>query len=326
MLNLRRTCRPFRRQANWEANCQRRLAADIPVFDSNNEKIVYTISEQDVPVRYVVPADQTATLTADATVDVSFENVLKKFTVEVTKEDAENAAAQGNATLSGAVYGIYENGELVDTYTTDESGSFVTDEYLCGENWTICEITPSEGYLLDPTVYEVGAEPQNFTISRNSMEITVYESSVKGKISIIKHSDDGRRTAAGDRCLLHFVQAATDILQVNFMLNLQRTCLPFRRQANWEAIASGGSPPQTKMLPYGIYVVHQTAGWENTEWMDDFEVNICENEKDYFYIINDAVLTSHVKIVKKGGEPPLVNVAFCTSCKRQPIFYRSILC
>ena len=67
---------------------------------------------------------------------------------------------------------------------------------------------------------------------------------------------------------------------------------------------------QTKMLPYGIYVVHQTAGWENTEWMEDFEVNVCENEKDYFYIINDAVLTSHVKIVKKGGEPPLVIVAF----------------
>ena len=80
------------------------------------------------------------------------------------------------------------------------------------------------------------------------------------------------------------------------------------------------------MLPYGIYVVHQTAGWENTEWMDDFEVNICENEKDYFYIINDAVLTSHVKIVKKGGEPPPVRYFLCTSCKRQPIFYRSILC
>jgi len=100
----------------------------------------------------------------------------------------------------------------------------------------------------------------------------------------------------------------------------------FAPMVHWEAIASGGSPPQTKMLPYGIYVVHQTAGWENTEWMDDFEVNVCENEKDYFYIINDAVLTSHVKIVKKGGEPPLVIVAFCTSCKRQPIFYRSILC
>jgi len=118
-----------------------------------------------VPVRYVVPADQTATLTADATVDVSFENVLKKFTVEVTKEDAENAAAQGNATLSGAVYGIYENGELVDTYTTDESGSFVTGEYLCGENWTICEISPSEGYLLDPTVYEV-VQSRSIILSR----------------------------------------------------------------------------------------------------------------------------------------------------------------
>ena len=61
------------------------ILSDIPVYDSNNEKIVYTISEKNVPIKYVVPADQTATLTADATTTKTFQNVLKKFTAEVVK-------------------------------------------------------------------------------------------------------------------------------------------------------------------------------------------------------------------------------------------------
>ena len=51
-----------------------------------------------------------------------------------------------------------------------------------------------------------------------------------------------------------------------------------------------------------MYVVHQTKGWDNTEWIDDFEVIVSENEKNYFYLINDAVITSYVKIVKKDAE------------------------
>ena len=108
------------------------ILSDIPVYDSNNQKIVYTISEKNVPVKYVVPASQTVTLTADATTTKTFKNVLKKFTAQVTKQDSETASAQGDGTLSGAVYGIYRNGELVDTYTTDENGYFKTKEYVCG--------------------------------------------------------------------------------------------------------------------------------------------------------------------------------------------------
>ena len=102
------------------------ILSDIPVYDSNNQKIVYTISEKNVPVKYVVPASQTVTLTADATTTKTFKNVLKKFTAQVTKQDSETASAQGDGTLSGAVYGIYRNGELVDTYTSDENGFFMT--------------------------------------------------------------------------------------------------------------------------------------------------------------------------------------------------------
>ena len=165
------------------------ILSDIPVYDSNNQKIVYTISEKNVPVKYVVPASQTVTLTADATTTKTFKNVLKKFTAQVTKQDSETASAQGDGTLSGAVYGIYRNGELVDTYTTDENGYFKTKEYVCG-NYTVQEISPSEGYLLDETVYPVGAEAENYSIEHNPISMTVTEDIIKGNISIIKHSDN----------------------------------------------------------------------------------------------------------------------------------------
>lgn len=280
------------------------ILSDIPVYNSANEKIEYTISEKDVPIRYVVPANQTATLTADATVNVTFENVLKKFTVEVVKKDIENGTAQGDASLAGAVYGIYNGDELIDTYTTDEYGSFTTHEFECGENWTIKELTPSEGYLLDSTVYEVGAEEKKYTIENNAIEMTVYETPVKGKISIIKHSDDG------------ITGIETPEVGAEFDIYL-KSAGSFENAKDSERdhlICDENGFAQTKMLPYGIYVVHQTVGWDNTEWVEDFEVNVCENEEDYFYIINDAVLTSYVKIVKKDAETgniiPVAGIGF----------------
>ncbi|MBQ9632363.1 MAG: Cna B-type domain-containing protein, partial [Lachnospiraceae bacterium] len=165
------------------------MLTDIPVFDSADNKIVYTVSEKDVPIRYVIPADNEITLTADATTDVTFENKLKKFTAEVTKTDAEKVSAQGDATLAGAVYGLYQDGELVDTYTTDENGYFETAEYPCG-NYTVQEISPSTGYLMDTRAYPVGAEAEHYTVENNQIPMGVTEDVVKGSVSIIKHSDD----------------------------------------------------------------------------------------------------------------------------------------
>ena len=267
------------------------ILSDIPVYDSNNEKIVYTISEKNVPVKYVVPADQTATLTSDATTTKTFKNVLKKFTAQVTKQDSETVSAQGDGTLAGAVYGIYRDGELIDTYTTDENGYFKSKEYVCG-NYTVQEISPSEGYLLDETVYSVGAEAENYSIEHNPISMTVTEDVLKGKISIIKHSDDGS------------TQIETPEVGAEFEVYLKSS-------GSYEAardsekdylVCDENGYAATKKLPYGIYVVHQTKGWESTEYMEDFEVVISENEKEYFYLLNDAVKKSFVKIVKKDAE------------------------
>ena len=275
------------------------ILSDIPVYDSNNQKIVYTISEKNVPVKYVVPASQTVTLTADATTTKTFKNVLKKFTAQVTKQDSETASAQGDGTLSGAVYGIYRNGELVDTYTTDENGYFKTKEYVCG-NYTVQEISPSEGYLLDETVYPVGAEAENYSIEHNPISMTVTEDIIKGNISIIKHSDDGT------------TQIETPEVGAEFEVYLKSS-------GSYEAakgsekdylVCDENGYAATKMLPYGTYIVHQTKGWENTEWIDDFEVIISENEKEYFYLINDAVKKILCKNRKEGRRNRQYNSRF----------------
>ena len=236
--------------------------------------------------------------------DVTFENVLKKFTVEVVKKDIENGTAQGDANLAGAVYGIYNGDELIDTYTTDEYGSFTTHEFECGDSWTIKELTPSEGYLLDSTVYEVGAEEKKYTIENNAIEMTVYETPVKGKISIIKHSDDGTTG----------IETPEVGAEFEVYLKSAGSYAEAKETERDYLVCDENGFAQTKMLPYGVYVVHQTVGWDNTEWVDDFEVNVCENEEDYFYIINDAVLTSYVKIVKKDAETgniiPVAGIGF----------------
>ena len=46
----------------------------------------------------------------------SFDNVLKKWNLTVTKQDVETGSAQGDANLAGAKYGIYKGDELIDTY------------------------------------------------------------------------------------------------------------------------------------------------------------------------------------------------------------------
>ena len=267
------------------------ILSDIPVYDSNNEKIVYTISEKNVPVRYVVPAEQTATLTADATTTKTFKNILKKFTVEVTKQDSETASEQGDGTLAGAVYGLYKDGELVDTYTTDENGYFKTKEYVCG-NYTIQEISPSEGYLLDTTVHSLGAEPGKYTIESNLISMTVTEDVVKGNIAIIKHSDDGS------------TQIETPEVGAEFEVYLKSSgsyANAVETERDHLTCDENGFA-QTKDMPYGIYTVHQTVGWEGTEFMADFDVNISENGQTYRYLINNAEFESYVKVVKVDSE------------------------
>ena len=150
----------------------------------------YILSEVDTGIRYVVPEDQTTAVEWNTVTQAEVRNVLKKWSATVTKWDAETGLPQGDATLAGAVYGVYRGEELVDTYTTDESGQFTTTDYVCGNDWTIRELSPSEGYLLDDTVYPVGAEPQHYTEEYSPIALDVTEQVIRGGVTLTKVDKD----------------------------------------------------------------------------------------------------------------------------------------
>ena len=252
----------------------------------------YVLEEVDTAVRYVVPASQTAPIEWNKVTERSFTNILKKFNVTVTKTDAETGTPQGDASLAGAVYGIYKGEELIDTYTTDENGQFTTDYYVCGDDWSIREISPSEGYLLDETIHHVGAEPELYTVERNSTKNDVNEQVIKGNIAIIKHTDDGEtqiETPEEGAVFEVFLKSAGSYGDAKESERDILTC-----------DESGFA--QTKDLPYGIYTVKQTSGWEGRELMKPFDVFINSDGQTYRYLINNANFESYIKIVKKDAE------------------------
>ena len=252
----------------------------------------YVLEEVDTAVRYVVPASQTAPIEWNKVTERSFTNILKKFNVTVTKTDAETGTPQGDASLAGAVYGIYKGEELIDTYTTDENGQFTTDYYVCGDDWSIREISPSEGYLLDETIHHVGAEPELYTVERNTTKNDVNEQVIKGNIAIIKHTDDGEtqiETPEEGAVFEVFLKSAGSYGDAKESERDILTC-------------DGNGFAQTKDLPYGIYTVKQTSGWEGRELMKPFDVFINSDGQTYRYLINNANFESYIKIVKKDAE------------------------
>lgn len=251
----------------------------------------YTVTEH-TPTEYAEQKSKTVNVESGKTATVSFSNVLKKWNLTVTKTDAETKSAQGDATLAGAVYGIYNNGKLVDKYTTDKNGSFTTSYYVCGDNWTLKEIEPSEGYLLDETEYHIGAEAKKYTLENNSISIGVTEDILKGKIAIIKHTDDGSTK----------IETPEKGAEFQVYLKSSGSYTKAKESERDTLICDEYGFAETKDLPYGTYTVHQTKGWNGTEFIADFDVFISENNKTYKYLINNASLESYVKIVKVDSE------------------------
>lgn len=242
--------------------------------------------------KYETQKSQTVKVESGKTATVTFKNVLKKWNLTVTKTDAETKSAQGDATLAGAVYGIYNNGKLVDKYTTDKNGSFKTSYYVCGDNWTLKEIEPSEGYLLDETEYHIGAEAKKYTIENNSISMGVTEDILKGKISIIKHTDDGSTK----------IETPEKCAEFQVYLKSSGSYAKATESERDTLVCDEYGFAETKELPYGTYTVHQTKGWNGTEFIADFDVFVNEDGKTYKYLINNSSLESYVKIVKVDSE------------------------
>lgn len=264
----------------------------------------YTLEEVDTAVRYVIPDKQTANIEWNTVTNKSFNNTLKKWKLTVTKSDSQTGTAQGDAKLSGAVYGVYKGEQLIDSYTTDKNGQFTTKYYVCGDDWTLREIIASEGYLLNTAKEHIGVEVKNYAVEYNTAVMDVTETVKKGKIALIKHADDGS------------TQIETPEENAEFKVYLKNSgSYENAKDSEKDIIVTDKyGYAETKALPYGVYTVQQTKGLDGKELMPPFDVFVSENGEVYRYLINNATFESLVEIVKKDAETskviPAANIGF----------------
>ena len=270
------------------------------ITDATNNKVTVTLTKADSWTRN---SDGKWPETAEESYSnykLSYKPVLKdkykKVKLTAVKIDEETGkVAQGDATLEGAVYGVYSDvacTKLIKSYTTDKNYQFETDYMRCGKTYYLKEITPPRGYLKNDRIYDIVADGAKFTAEYNSVEKQVSEKPVKGDVAIIKGM--GNVTAG----IVPFEKSA------QFQIYLAGAGSYEKAKATERDILTTdlNGYAKSKQLPYGTYVVHQTVGADNTEKCPDFYVNVTENGKTYQYLLNNSEFTAYLKIVKKDSK------------------------
>lgn len=176
----------------------------------------------------------------------------KEFRIAVTKEDGLTGTAQGDGTLAGAVYGLYHSDTLIETCTTDANGQFTTGYYEAGEGWTIREIAPSPGYLLDMTVYPIPAATDQLPSIKNDLTLTVKEPPIFGRLSISKLAVNSAAGAKAPETGATFEVFPKSVGSYEAAAESERDILTCGEDGT----------AQSKLLPYGVYIVRQLSGWE----------------------------------------------------------------
>ena len=260
--------------------------------------------------QYVAPVSQFVTVESGKTASVHFSNVLKKFRIKGVKTDAETGetSGQGDAVLSEAVYGLYKGNQLMDTYTTGEKSDFLTRYYVCGNDWTLRELQPSPGYLLNERVYQVGASPETYTVELNTITQQVTETVIKGRVQLIKHTDDpdpdvadSEHSEDGNAGMVERPEAGA-VFEIYLA---SAGSFGAAKESERDVLITDADGMQvSKELPYGRYVVHQRSAGEagaDKALVPDFTVFISQDGKTYSYILNNDSITARARVEKRDA-------------------------
>ena len=176
----------------------------------------------------------------------------------------------------------------------------MTRYYVCGDSWTVREIEPSTGYLLNDTVYEVGASPALYEVELNTTENQVTETVIYGNIQLVKHTDDPDPDVSEDENTEEPNEGVIEHPEAGAVFEIYLKAAgsyDAAKESERDLLTTDSDGfTSSKMLPYGHYTVHQTAGEEGKAFIPDFTVFISADGQTYSYILNNRTITARLKV------------------------------
>ncbi|EGK9572729.1 hypothetical protein ISM54_003009 [Listeria monocytogenes] len=274
----------------------------------------YTVVETKAPAGYTI--DNTVRKVTVKAAETTLLNVTNKaisFQVKVKKVDAETGdTAQGDASLVGAKYGIYEDAaatKLVDEITIGQDLTATSKKMLLGgasKTVYVKETKAPLGYNIDPTIHAVKVDQKDDVTELLLGNAASKETVIKGGFELIKFANKPllQSTVAtlpeGQKQALEGAEFTATLKSTGVVAQTQTTDL--NGAANFQN------------LPYGTYVVRETKTPTGYKAVADFEVTISEEGQQFHYILEDKVVEAKVKIVKKDIETgkviPLAGATF----------------
>ena len=309
-----------------------KLIKKMPATDANGasevtfEKDNDTVYIKEITTRAGYAIDTSAYNVKVEIGDTTTKNVTDKrvnATIQLVKEDSETGGTpQGDATLEGAVYGLYAKEAIthpdgktgtvykkdaqVATLKTDKAGKASVSNLYLGKYY-VKEITPPEGYLIDKDAHDVTCDYEGQTVETVKRTVTSKEDVIKQPFQVIKAANNGETDA--------------DLLKgVGFSAYLEST---LTKKADGSYDFSKAKPVvitesgKTEMftdekgyavsipLPYGKYIVRETTTPHNFTPVDDFRVIIKENhpnDPQVWRVLLDDEFKAKLKIIKKDDE------------------------
>ena len=313
-------------KATTGADGTAKFTADLPIGYS------YSVKEDQAPEGYVRNTEDVYTFkfsyTNDKEATVSFahtfsnDRVTAKINLFKVDKETGKAVPQGDATLKGAVYGlyaredivhpdgatgtIYKAGEQVASLTTDDKGQASVNGLYLGKYY-VKEITPPTGYLADAEEHDLTCSYEGDMTAEVKRECTSSEQVIKQPFQIIKAANNGKTDAdllSGAGFTVYLKYSLTKKADGSYDFDSAKPVVSGENGAT-EIFTDEKGYACSIPLPFGSYIVRETTTPHNYKPVDDFEVNITEhhpNEPQIWRVLLDEEFKAKLKIVKKDDE------------------------
>lgn len=217
-----------------------------------------------------------------------------RMQIRVKKEDSTGKGEQGDATLVGAQYTIYDaQGTEKEVLTIGENKEAVSGALPLGI-YTVKETKNPKGYNLDPTMYTVDGTKGDESLSIRNYDVISKEEVIKGKIRIVKtlenpDSGEEEKIPAKGVVFTYYLDSNPNVKMEIFL--------------NEEGIG------ESDWMPYGNYTLEETKTPDGWKAVPPIHVSIEKEGETLPYYMEDRVDSSGCKIIKKDVETG-ANIAF----------------